>query len=56
MITKELMKIECPVCKKELTPKTNEELCPNSPYKHGKHPIFIIKLDEDVVEWREFYD
>ena len=51
------MKIECPVCKKELSPETNEELCPNSPYRHGKHSIFVIELDKDAAEWIErFHD
>jgi hypothetical protein len=40
------MKIICPVCGKELSPETNDEYCPNSPYGHGKHPICVIDFRE----------
>lgn len=36
--------ITCPVCGKELTQDTNDEACLNSPYVHGKHPIFVCVL------------
>lgn len=34
--------IRCPICGKVLSENTNDEDCPNSPFRHGKHPIFVI--------------
>jgi len=33
----------CPVCHQVLTPETNDDPCPNSPYRHGKHPVFVFE-------------
>lgn len=38
--------IICPVCGKELSSETNDEDCPNTPYKHGKHVFCVIDFGE----------
>jgi hypothetical protein len=39
-------KIICPACGKQLSVETNEEACPKSFYKDGKHPIFVVNMPE----------
>ena len=34
----------CPVCGKVLTPETNDESCPDTPYWHGRHALFVYDM------------
>jgi len=48
--------ITCPVCGKVLTPETNNEACPNSPYWHGKHPLFVMDFTEFTERTRHDHE
>lgn len=39
----EAYSVRCPICGKILSPETNQEACPNSPYLHGRHPIVVLR-------------
>ena len=39
--------ILCPVCGKALTPETNDEPCPDTPYCHGRHEPAAVVLPWD---------
>jgi hypothetical protein len=41
--------IRCPVCGKELSIETNNEVCPRSFFKNGKHPIFIVEMPDWAI-------
>jgi hypothetical protein len=42
--------VKCPVCGKELSEETNDEICPNSLYWHGKHAVSVLGSKLDMRE------
>ena len=47
--------ILCPVCGKALTPATNDEPCPDTPYRHGRHALFVYEMKPEPSYPRDPY-